>query len=77
MEILRAVKNNEPFSSNLAGGVMNLLEIQLVVLFIVNHSFPIYNTLDGTCWRKTVMQSTILKKNIKVQKCIQMIDIKV
>jgi len=36
MEILRALKNNEPISTNLATGLITVLEIQILALFFIN-----------------------------------------
>ena len=45
MEILRRAKNNRPVDSNTASILINLLEIQILSMFLLDKNIPFYGEI--------------------------------
>jgi len=43
MQILRCAKNNKPIDAKIASALIILLELQILALFLVNTSSPIFS----------------------------------
>ena len=43
MKVLNSAKNNKPIDPNLASSIVGILEVQLLTLFLLNTSSPIYS----------------------------------
>lgn len=43
MRVLHSAKNNKPIDPNLASSIVGILEVQLLTLFLLNTSSPIYS----------------------------------